>query len=139
MFFSALAVIVVVALAAVLGPKGPTRPARSDAGRGQSAAGMALSVAVCPALAQPAGGRNVHHAGLSGDLDRGLLLVPLVSNRGERAPSRRPVAVLAVVMIYTVLGVLTYEGRLPLVAGDDRLERRPGPDSTWSKTARPWN
>jgi ubiquinol-cytochrome c reductase cytochrome b subunit len=39
-----------------------------------------------------------------------LLAVPFVSNRGERAPSRRPVAVLAVVLIYTALGVLTYLG-----------------------------
>jgi ubiquinol-cytochrome c reductase cytochrome b subunit len=39
-----------------------------------------------------------------------LFLVPFVSNRGERAPSRRPVAVLAVIVIYTALGVLTYEG-----------------------------
>src|SRR4029453_9542136 len=31
-------------------------------------------------------------------------------NRGERAPSRRPVAVLAVIVAYTVLGALTYEG-----------------------------
>jgi ubiquinol-cytochrome c reductase cytochrome b subunit len=39
-----------------------------------------------------------------------LFLVPFVSRRGERAPSRRPVAVLAVVVIVTVLGVLTYQG-----------------------------
>src|SRR5262249_31437608 len=39
-----------------------------------------------------------------------LFLVPFVSNRGERAPSRRPVAVLVVVVAYTALGVLTYEG-----------------------------
>jgi ubiquinol-cytochrome c reductase cytochrome b subunit len=39
-----------------------------------------------------------------------LFLVPFLSNRGERAPSRRPVAVLAVIAIYTVLGVLTYQG-----------------------------
>jgi ubiquinol-cytochrome c reductase cytochrome b subunit len=39
-----------------------------------------------------------------------LFLVPFVSNRGERAPSRRPVAVLAVIVIYTALGVLTYLG-----------------------------
>jgi ubiquinol-cytochrome c reductase cytochrome b subunit len=39
-----------------------------------------------------------------------LFLVPIVSNRGERAPSRRPLAVLLVVVGYTVLGVLTYEG-----------------------------
>jgi ubiquinol-cytochrome c reductase cytochrome b subunit len=33
-----------------------------------------------------------------------------VSHRGERAPSRRPVAVLLVIVIATVLGVLTYLG-----------------------------
>ena len=36
--------------------------------------------------------------------------MPFVSNRGERAPSRRPVAVLLVIVIYTVLAALTYEG-----------------------------
>jgi ubiquinol-cytochrome c reductase cytochrome b subunit len=39
-----------------------------------------------------------------------LLLVPFVSNRGERAPTRRPVSVLLVIVLYTALGVLTYEG-----------------------------
>ena len=39
-----------------------------------------------------------------------LFLVPFVSNRGERAPSRRPVAVLAVVVIYTIFAALTYQG-----------------------------
>jgi ubiquinol-cytochrome c reductase cytochrome b subunit len=39
-----------------------------------------------------------------------LLLVPFLSNSGERAPSRRPVAVLAVIVIYTTIGVLTYQG-----------------------------
>jgi ubiquinol-cytochrome c reductase cytochrome b subunit len=39
-----------------------------------------------------------------------LFLVPFLSNRGERAPSRRPVAVLSVIAIYTAFGVLTYQG-----------------------------
>ncbi len=39
-----------------------------------------------------------------------LFLVPFVSNRGERAPSRRPAAVLFVIVAYTALGALTYEG-----------------------------
>jgi ubiquinol-cytochrome c reductase cytochrome b subunit len=40
----------------------------------------------------------------------GLLLVPFIANRGERAPSRRPVAVLTVILIATLLGILTYQG-----------------------------
>jgi len=39
-----------------------------------------------------------------------LFLVPFVSNRGERAPSRRPVAVLCVVVIYATFAALTYQG-----------------------------
>src|SRR5262249_54105948 len=39
-----------------------------------------------------------------------LMVVPLLSNRGERAPSRRPAVVLAVIVIFTGLGVLTYYG-----------------------------
>ena len=39
-----------------------------------------------------------------------LFLVPFVSNRGERAPSRRPAAILFVIIAYTTLGALTYEG-----------------------------
>jgi len=39
-----------------------------------------------------------------------LFAVPLISNRGERAPSRRPTAVMLVIVVYAVLGVLTYEG-----------------------------
>ena len=55
-----------------------------------------------------------------------LFLVPFVSNRGERAPSRRPVAVLSVIVIYTVLGVLTYEGNTaPWSPQMTALERRP--------------
>ena len=54
-FFSALTVIVVVALAAVARAEGPDRPARPDAGRGEPAARVAVPLAVRPALAQPAG------------------------------------------------------------------------------------
>ena len=40
-----------------------------------------------------------------------LLLVPLCRNRGERAPSRRPVAVLAVDRdLHACWAILTYEG-----------------------------
>jgi len=39
-----------------------------------------------------------------------LFSVPFVSNRGERAPSKRPVAVLAVVVLFTIFCTLTYQG-----------------------------
>jgi ubiquinol-cytochrome c reductase cytochrome b subunit len=39
-----------------------------------------------------------------------LFLVPFISNRGERAPSRRPVVVLMVIIVYTAIGTLTYMG-----------------------------
>ena len=108
--FSALAVIVVVVIAAVVGPKGPTDPPDPTMGGANPRpewpflwlfAMLALSprdvetfiMLVFPVLVIVA-----------------LLLVPFVSNRGERPPSRRPVAVLSVIVIYTTLGVLTYLG-----------------------------
>ncbi|HEX3743603.1 MAG TPA: cytochrome b N-terminal domain-containing protein [Bryobacteraceae bacterium] len=39
-----------------------------------------------------------------------LLVLPLVFNRGQRAPSRRPWAVASVVLIVTGVGVLWYQG-----------------------------
>jgi ubiquinol-cytochrome c reductase cytochrome b subunit len=109
-FFSALAVIIVVTIAAVVGPKGPTGPPDPTLSGANPRpewpflwlfALLSLSppdaetfiILVFPLLVVAA-----------------LLLVPLISNRGQRAPSKRPVAVLMVVVIYTVLGVLTYEG-----------------------------
>jgi len=40
----------------------------------------------------------------------GLIAVPFISNRGERAPSRRPIAVLLVLVGGTTIAVLTYAG-----------------------------
>ncbi len=107
---SALAVIVVVIIAAVFGPKGPTDPPDPTLGGANPRpewpflwlfALLSLSpreaetfiILVFPLLVIGA-----------------LFAVPFISNRGERAPSRRPVAVLSVVVIYTTLGVLTYLG-----------------------------
>lgn len=108
--FSSLAVMVVVAIAAVVGPKGPTGPPDPTLGGANPRpewpflwlfALLSLSppaietfiILVFPVLVVLA-----------------LFAVPLISNRGERAPSRRPAAVLLVIVIYSVLGVLTYEG-----------------------------
>jgi ubiquinol-cytochrome c reductase cytochrome b subunit len=108
--FSALAVIAVVALAAVLGPKGPTGPPDPTlAGANPRPEWPFLWLFALLSLS-PAGAETFIILVFPVILVVVLLLVPFVSNRGERAPSRRPVAVLAVVVIYAVLGTLTYQG-----------------------------
>ena len=108
--FSALAVIVVVVIAAILGPMGPTGPPNPVLpGANPRPEWPFLWLFALLALSPP-------------DVETFMMLVfpvvvigvlflvPLVSNRGERAPSRRPVAVLMVVVVYTAIGTLTYMG-----------------------------
>jgi ubiquinol-cytochrome c reductase cytochrome b subunit len=108
--FSALAVIVVVALAAVLGPKGPNGPPDPTlAGANPRPEWPFLWLFALLSLSPPESETFIILV-FPLVLIAVLFLVPFVSNRGERAPSRRPVAVLAVIVIYTALGVLTYQG-----------------------------
>jgi ubiquinol-cytochrome c reductase cytochrome b subunit len=109
-FFSFVAVIVVVVLAAILGPKGPTGPPDPTlAGANPRPEWPFLWLFALLSLS-PAGAETFIILVFPIILIVILFLVPFVSNRGERAPSRRPVAVLSVIVIYTVLGVLTYQG-----------------------------
>lgn len=109
-FFSALTVLVVVALAAVLGPKGPTGPPDPSIGGANPRPEWPFLWLFALLSLSPAGAETFIILIFPIILIGALLLVPFLSNRGERAPSRRPVAVLFVVVIYTVLGVLTYQG-----------------------------
>ncbi len=109
-FFSALAVIVVVALAAVIGPSGPTGPPDPTLGGANPRPEWPfLWLFALLSLAPPEAETFIILV-FPVLLIVALLLVPFVSNRGERAPSRRPVAVLSVVVSATVLAVLTYQG-----------------------------
>jgi ubiquinol-cytochrome c reductase cytochrome b subunit len=108
--FSAMAVIVVVILAAVLGPKGPTGPPDPTLpGANPRPEWPFLWLFALLSLSPPAWETFIILV-FPLILIVALFLVPFVSNRGERAPSRRPVAVLAVIVIYTALGTLTYLG-----------------------------
>jgi len=108
--FSALAVIVVVVIAVLVGPKGPTGPPDPTLpGANPRPEWPFLWLFALLSMSPPATETFIILV-LPLMLIGALFLVPFVSNRGERAPSRRPVAVLAVIVGYTVLGVLTYKG-----------------------------
>jgi ubiquinol-cytochrome c reductase cytochrome b subunit len=108
--FSSLAVIAVVALAAVLGPKGPTGPPDPTLPGANPRPEWPFLWLFGLLSLSPAASETFIILVFPVILIGILFLVPFVSNRGERAPSRRPVAVLAVVVAYTVLGALTYQG-----------------------------
>jgi ubiquinol-cytochrome c reductase cytochrome b subunit len=108
--FSALAVIVVVVLAVVLGPKGPTGPPDPTLPGANPRPEWPFLWLFGLLSLSPSAWETFIMLVFPIILIVVLFLVPFVSNRGERAPSRRPVAVLAVIVIYAVLGDLTYEG-----------------------------
>jgi ubiquinol-cytochrome c reductase cytochrome b subunit len=107
---SALAVIVVVVLAAVLGPKGPTGPPDPTLSGANPRPEWPFLWLFALLSLSPPGAETFIMLIFPVVLIIALLLVPFVSRRGERAPSRRPVAVLVVLVLFTTLGVLTYEG-----------------------------
>jgi ubiquinol-cytochrome c reductase cytochrome b subunit len=109
-FFSALTVVVIVVLAAVAGPKGPgALPEPALVGANPKPDWPFWWLFALLALS-PASMETFIILVLPVVLIVALLLVPFVSNRGERAPSRRPVAVLSVIVIFSALAVLTYYG-----------------------------
>jgi ubiquinol-cytochrome c reductase cytochrome b subunit len=108
--FSAVAVIVVVMIAAIAGPKGPSDPPDPTlSGANPRPEWPFLWLFALLSLSPPSAETFIILV-FPLLLIVALLAVPFVSNRGERAPSRRPVAVLSVIVIYAVLAVLTYEG-----------------------------
>jgi len=109
--FSALVVVVVVMIAAIAGPKGPSGPPDPTlSGANPRPDWPFLWLFGLLSLSPPSAETFIMLV-LPIALVVGLLAVPFISNRGERAPSRRPVAVLLVIVIYSVLGVLTYMGK----------------------------
>jgi ubiquinol-cytochrome c reductase cytochrome b subunit len=108
--FSALVVIAVVVIAAVLGPKGPTDPPDPTLpGANPRPEWPFLWLFGLLSLSPPAAETFIMLV-LPGVLVVALLLVPFINNQGERAPSRRPTAVLLVVVVFSVLAALTFEG-----------------------------
>jgi ubiquinol-cytochrome c reductase cytochrome b subunit len=110
--FSSLVVIVVVVLAAIAGPKGPgALPEPALLGADPKPDWPFWWLFALLSLSPP-GAETFIMLVMPVVLIFALFLVPFVSNRGERAPSRRPVAVLSVIVIFAVLAVLTYYGNI---------------------------
>jgi ubiquinol-cytochrome c reductase cytochrome b subunit len=109
-FFSALAVLAVVGLAAMVGPKGPTSPPDPMLGGANPRPEWPFLWLFALLSLSPPGAETFIILVFPVLLIAALLAVPLVSHRGERAPSRRPVAVLSVLVIATALVTLTYQG-----------------------------
>jgi ubiquinol-cytochrome c reductase cytochrome b subunit len=100
----------VVVVAAVLGPKGPTGPPDPTLpGANPRPEWPFLWLFALLSLSPPAAETFIILV-FPVILIAILFLVPFVSNRGERAPSRRPVAVLSVIVIYSAFGALTFQG-----------------------------
>jgi ubiquinol-cytochrome c reductase cytochrome b subunit len=108
--FSALAVIAVVVLAAVLGPKGPTEPPDPTLGGANPRPEWPFLWLFALLALSPPDAETFIMLVFPVILIVVLLLVPLLNNRGERAPSRRPTAVLSVLVIFAVLATLTWQG-----------------------------
>jgi ubiquinol-cytochrome c reductase cytochrome b subunit len=108
--FSALAVIVVVVIAAIVGPKGPSGPPDPTLGGANPRPEWPFLWLFGLLSLSPPSFETFIILVFPVILVIALFLVPFISNRGERAPSRRPVAVLLVVVSYTLLGMLTYQG-----------------------------
>ncbi|MBX9653280.1 cytochrome b N-terminal domain-containing protein [bacterium] len=108
--FSSLVVIVVVSLAAVVGPMGPSDPPDPTlSGANPRPDWPFLWLFALLSLSPPEYETFIILV-FPLVLVASLLSVPFISNRGERAPSKRPAAVLLVVVLYSLFGVLTYLG-----------------------------
>ena len=108
--FSALVVTVVVVIAALVGPKGPTGPPDPALPNANPRPEWPFLWLFALLSLSPPAIETFIMLVLPVILVVALLLVPFINNRGERAPRRRPLAVLGVIVIYTTLGALTYEG-----------------------------
>jgi ubiquinol-cytochrome c reductase cytochrome b subunit len=108
--FSALAVIVVVFIAALIGPKGPGAPPNPILGGANPRPEWPFLWLFGLLSLSPPEAETFVILVFPVILIIALFLVPFNSNRGERAPSRRPVAVLGVTVLFAIFAALTYQG-----------------------------
>lgn len=108
--FSALVVIGVVIIAAVLGPKGPGAPPDPSLTSANPKPDWPFLWLYAMLTLLPAEIETPVILALPLVLFGFLFAVPFLSNRGERAPSRRPLAVLGVIVAWSLIVALTFIG-----------------------------
>ena len=108
--FSSLAVIVVVVISAVLGPKGPSQPPDPAVVAAEPRPDWYFLSAFALLALSPPDLETAIILGLPVILLAALVLVPFIAGKGERSPRRRPIAVLTVILGLATYGVLTWLG-----------------------------
>lgn len=109
-FASGMTVIVVAVLAAILGPAGPSAPPDPALIPANPRPDWPFLWLFGLLSLAPPDAETAIILGLPAVLIGVLFLVPFLANRGERHPRRRPMAVLSVIMIFLMLGVLSWYG-----------------------------
>lgn len=109
-FASGVTVVVVAVLAAILGPAGPSAPPDPALIPANPRPDWPFLWLFGLLSLAPPEAETAIILGLPVVLIGVLFLVPFIAKRGERHPRRRPVAVLSVIVIFLVLGVLSWYG-----------------------------
>jgi ubiquinol-cytochrome c reductase cytochrome b subunit len=103
-------IIVIVALALFLGPKGPGIPANPTIQISDARPDYPFDWLFAAAALLPNGSEYFLFFVFPAVAALVLLALPFITNEGEKHWSRRPVAVAIVVVSYLGIGMLTYEG-----------------------------
>ncbi len=106
----ALLVLVVLTVSIVVGPKGPGEPPDPTLVHAEPRPDWYFLPAFALLALSPPAMETLLLFGLPVVGLGVLLAVPILAGRGERSPRQRPVAVLCVIMAYTLFGILGYLG-----------------------------
>ncbi|HEY0794056.1 MAG TPA: cytochrome b N-terminal domain-containing protein [Chthoniobacterales bacterium] len=105
-----LMLILIVCLAIFLGPKGPAIPANPTQVISEARPDYPFLWLFAAAALLPNGSEFMLFFVLPAVGVGALFLLPFISGEGEKNWRRRPVSVLTVLIVYLVIGMLTYEG-----------------------------
>jgi ubiquinol-cytochrome c reductase cytochrome b subunit len=108
--FSGAVILAVLLIAWLAGPKGPTGAPDPTLIHAQPRPDWPFLPIFALLALSPRWLEAILMLGLPPAIFLVLFLVPFVTNRGQRAPSRRPVAVLAVILGYVTAGALLAKG-----------------------------